>query len=289
MRLYRIAAFVIPMMSSVVVCGQAQTPRSLSFYGAGSLRAPILEIAREYEKLSGVHIEATFGPSGLMRERIEHGERPDVFGSADMESPRKLAAVGLGTPVKAFTANAICAVAPKDAGLTSSNLLAKMLAPEMKIGAGTPVSDPLGDYTEAMFAKADRLHPGAKELLDARAVRLIGGRDTPRVPAGKDSTGYFLLESKIIGIMLTYCSGAQTSVHADPRLEIVDVPPDLAVAAEFGYTVITGAKPEAAEFGKFLEIHGRAEDLSRKRIRRQIKSSALLLPLDFHAVHHDRL
>jgi ABC-type molybdate transport system substrate-binding protein len=32
-----------------------------------------------------------FGPSGVPRERIEHGDHIDVFASADMDQPRRLA------------------------------------------------------------------------------------------------------------------------------------------------------------------------------------------------------
>jgi molybdate transport system substrate-binding protein len=67
-----------------------------------------------------------------------------------------------------------------------------MLDTKIKVGAATPVADPLGDYTEEVFANAERQHAGAKKILDAKAIRLVGGRDASKVPAGRDSTGYFL-------------------------------------------------------------------------------------------------
>jgi molybdate transport system substrate-binding protein len=137
-----------------------------------------------------------------------------------------------------------------------------------RIGAGTPVADPLGDYTEAIFDKADGLRPGAKKLLDGKAVRLIGGRDTPKVPAGQDSTSYFLLGSKNVDLMLTYCSGAQASVSADTRLELYRFPDNLAVSAGFGYTVVKGAKPQGADFGRFLQSETAQEILLKNGFRR---------------------
>jgi molybdate transport system substrate-binding protein len=233
---------------------RSQTETPIVLFAAGSLRAAVEEIAAEYQKSSGVRVLATFGPSGLLRERIEHGERPDIFASADMASPRKLAEEGLGTPATPFTANEVCAVAPRTMKLSAGTLLDVMLSPAVaKIGAGTPVADPLGDYTEAIFANADGLHPGAKKLLDDKAVRLIGGRDTPKVPAGQDGTSYFLLGNKQVDLMLTYCSGAQGSVSADPRLELYRFPANLAVSAGFGYTIVKGAKPQAADLGHFLQ------------------------------------
>src|ERR1700722_7129067 len=191
----------IGVLFGLVNLGRSQEPShspkpTLVFYGAGSLRAPILEIAAEYQKHTGIRIDPTFGPSGLLRERIEKGERQDIFASADMASPRKLAEQGLGTPVRAFTANAVCVVAPPGLHVDASTLLDVMLDPKVKIGAVTPVADPLGDYTEAIFAKADHLHPGAKKILDDKAIRLIGGRDAPKIPAGQESPASLLLVSK---------------------------------------------------------------------------------------------
>jgi molybdate transport system substrate-binding protein len=248
----------IAILFGLVNLGKSQDPANspkptLVLYGAGSLRAPILEIAAAYQKRTGTRIEPTFGPSGLLRERIEKGERPDIFASADMASPRKLAELGLGTPVRAFTANVVCAVAPPELRVDASTLLEVMLDPKIKIGAGTPIADPLGDYTEAIFAKAERLNPGAKKILDDKAIRLIGGRDAVKIPAGQESTAYLLLVGKQADIMLTYCSGAQAAVQAEPRLRILQLPANLSVDASFGYTVLTGSKPEAADFGRYLE------------------------------------
>jgi molybdenum ABC transporter molybdate-binding protein len=248
----------IGVLFALVNLGKSQDPANspkptLLFYGAGSLRAPIFEIAVEYQKRTGIRIDPTFGPSGLLRERIEKGERPDIFASADIDSPRKLAEQGLGTPVRAFTANAVCVVAPPGLHVDASTLLEVMLDPKVKIGAATPVADPLGDYTEAIFAKADHLHPGAKKILDDKAIRLVGGRGAPRIPPGQESTAYLLLMSKQADIMLTYCSGAQAAVRAEPKLRVLQLPASLAVDASFGYTVIVGSKPGAADFGRYLE------------------------------------
>ncbi len=242
---------------------------SLVLYAAGSLRAPVEQIAAEYQKRTGIRIQATFGPSGVMRERIEHGERPDVFASADMASPRKLADQSLGTPATPFTANEVCLVARRTLKIDSSTMLDVMLGPVItKIGAGTPVADPLGDYTEAIFDNAERVRPGARKILDDKAVRLIGGRDAPRVPAGRESTAYFLLDSKQVDLMLTYCSGAESSVRPEPRLNIFRFPASLAVNAIFGYTVIAGAKPQASDFGRFLESDTAQEILRKNGFRK---------------------
>jgi hypothetical protein len=66
----------------------AQEP--LRLYAAGSLRLSLTEVATAFTRASGVPVEATFGASGLLRERLERGERADVFASADVGHPRRL-------------------------------------------------------------------------------------------------------------------------------------------------------------------------------------------------------
>ena len=62
----------------------------LVLFGAGSLREAMTQIAREFQARTGVAVRTEFGPSGVMRERIEKGERVDVFTSADMGHPLRL-------------------------------------------------------------------------------------------------------------------------------------------------------------------------------------------------------
>jgi ABC-type molybdate transport system substrate-binding protein len=62
-------------------------------YAAGSLRAAMTEIARAFVSSGGPVVDATYGASGLLRERIEKGEAADVFASADARRPSALSAI----------------------------------------------------------------------------------------------------------------------------------------------------------------------------------------------------
>jgi molybdate transport system substrate-binding protein len=110
-----------------------------------------------------------------MRERIEKGEKADVFTSADMGHPLKLRSEGRATHVAMFTRNALCAIAKPTVGLTTENFLDKLLDPGIKVGTSTPDADPAGDYTWAMFRLADAIKAGSFALLDAKARRIFGG------------------------------------------------------------------------------------------------------------------
>jgi len=119
----------------------------LVLFGAGSLREVMTQIATDYQARYGGTVQTEFGPSGLMRERIERGEWVDLFASADMGHPLKLREQGRATTVAMFTRNTLCAVATPHVGLTTANFLDKLLDPAVKLGTSTPRADPAGDYT----------------------------------------------------------------------------------------------------------------------------------------------
>ena len=58
---------------------------SLKFYAAGSLSGAMSKVVDAFEEFDGsVSVARVFGPSGLLRERIENGEPAGVFASANM-------------------------------------------------------------------------------------------------------------------------------------------------------------------------------------------------------------
>ncbi len=63
----------------------------LQIYAAGSLTAAFTDIVKAFPAAEGDVAAPVFGPSGVLREKIEHGDHVDVFASADMEQPRTLA------------------------------------------------------------------------------------------------------------------------------------------------------------------------------------------------------
>jgi molybdate transport system substrate-binding protein len=69
---------------------------------AGSLRSAITEIGAAFSSATSVEVRSSFGPSGVLRERIEKGEPADLFASADMGNPLTLWRAGKSGPVVLF-------------------------------------------------------------------------------------------------------------------------------------------------------------------------------------------
>jgi molybdate transport system substrate-binding protein len=79
-------------------------PRKLQVAAAADLSFAMQEISRQWAPTaSGAQLEIAYGSSGNFFAQIGNGAPFDVFLSADMEYPRKLAANGIGVANSLFT------------------------------------------------------------------------------------------------------------------------------------------------------------------------------------------
>jgi len=230
---------------------------------AGSLRTAIGEIAAAFAGATKIKVETGFGPSGVLRERIEKGEATDVFASADMGNPLALSRAGKAGPVVLFARNRLCALVRPGLALTPGNFLATLLDPQIKLGTSTPKADPLGDYTWAMFAKADAIRPGSRATLEAKAQKLIGGPlITPAPPVGADVFAWHLQQGHA-DFFIEYCSAGADFKKDLPGATVVDLPPDLATGADYGLTLLPTKNANAADFAFFILAQEGQNILSR--------------------------
>lgn len=239
-----LAAAGIPSTASAAAMPAEPVP--LKVFAAGSLTGALSAVAKLYTAQTGQPVALQFGPAGLMRERIEQGEAADLFASANMAHPQTLAAEGIATPPIVMARNRFCAKALPGFGLTTANLLARLLDPAVGLGTSTPKADPGGDYAWQLFAKAEQVHPGAQAILSAKAQQLVGGKTAVPTPTGQDAMEYAYAQ-KTVQISLGYCSGRQTT--PDTRYVNVELPPALAITADYGLSVITrGDQPHTAAY-----------------------------------------
>ena len=250
MRLHSIA-----LMAALVFGGAARgqsAPVPLVVYSAGSMTGALGAMLKRYTAETGSQIDLHTGPAGLLLDKIEGGDKVDVFVSANMAHPRKLTTEGKSTATVVFARNRICVSARPDVGLTSANLLDKLLDPRIRIGTSTPKADPGGDYAWELFDKAGTLRPGAAVLLKAKARQLVGGRIEPAQPSAQFKGPTTALASMVqhdVDVTIGYCSSHETT--RDTSVERVELPPELAIPVDYGLTVLTtsgdAARREAAD------------------------------------------
>ncbi|MFN0262354.1 molybdate ABC transporter substrate-binding protein [Tepidamorphus sp. 3E244] len=220
-------------------------------FAAGSLKAALSDVADAFTAQTGTAVTTQFGPSGLMRERIEEGEPAHIFASANMKHPKTLAEAGKAGDVTLFARNRLCAIAQPDVEVSTETLLDTMLDENIRVGTSTPKSDPAGDYAFALFAKADGVKRGAKETLEAKALKLTGSEDSAKPPEGRNPYGWVMSEKKA-DIFLTYCTNALLAQKDSDSLQIVQIPEEIAVGADYGLTVLTGAPDTGAALAAFI-------------------------------------
>lgn len=230
---------LLPFAASLAMSGAQAQSSPVQLYAAGSLREALTEVARQFEAQAGQKVGLTFGASGLLRERIEKGEPAQVFASADMDHPLRLAQAGGWAAPSVFALNQMCVLAAPSVTASPETLLETMLRPEVRLGTSTPKADPSGDYAWALFRRADLLRPGAFAMLDVKALKLTGGADSPRPPPGRNTYAWIMSEGQA-DVFVTYCTNAVAVQREVPSLKIISVPPDMQVAASYGLTARQG-------------------------------------------------
>jgi molybdenum ABC transporter molybdate-binding protein len=220
-------------------------------HAAGSLRGALSEVSTAFEKQTGAKVVPKWGPSGLLRDEIANGAKAEVFASANMEHPDSLAKAGKASPVRLFARNTLCALVRPGLDITSANLLARMLDPAIRLGTSTPKADPSGDYAFEVFRKAEGLQAGANDALVAKALQLTGGSNSSAPPADRSLYGALVAAGKA-DIFLVYRTAAIVAQRENPGQQMIALPRELAVGADYGLTVIEGASEAARLFAAFI-------------------------------------
>ena len=223
-------------------------------FAAGSLRGPLTEAAKAFEaSAGGAPVALTFGASGLLLDRIKAGADAQVFASANMAHPQALSAAGSFGPTQVFTRNALCALVRPGLAVDSTNLVATLLRPDVKLGTSTPKADPSGDYAFEMFQRVDNAGApaGSGAALAAKALQLTGGPTSPPPPADRNVYGV-LVASGQADVFITYCTNAVVARREQPQLQVVDIVTAINVAADYGLAVRKDASPAAQAFAAYL-------------------------------------
>ena len=187
----------LALAGGVVMAQQSPVP----VFAAGSLRGPLTEAAQAFEaSAGGLPVALTFGASGLLLDRIKTGADAQVFASANMAHPQALSAAGSFGPTQVFTRNALCALVRPGLAVDSTNLVATLLRPDVKLGTSTPKADPSGDYAFEMFQRVDNAGApaGSGAALAAKALQLTGGPTSPPPPTDRNVYGVLVASGQAI-------------------------------------------------------------------------------------------
>lgn len=224
---------------------------SIPLFAAGSLRPALTPLINHFTRMTGINVKVEYGPAGLLRERIEAGEPCALFASANRSHPQHLLAQHNAIATHTFSWNQLGLVTNR-----SGEWLDLLRNPTLRIGTSSPGSDPSGDYTWAFFDKMDALEPGLGQQLRERAVPLVGGRDTVKIPPGELASAWILRQG-LADLFIGYAHYAKT-LRALPGVRYVAIPTKYNIECEYQLAVLEASKDVLALVEFMLGHDGQA-------------------------------
>ncbi|GME41761.1 molybdenum ABC transporter substrate-binding protein [Pantoea agglomerans] len=188
-------------------------------------------------------VETRFGPAGLLRERIEAGERCDLFASASDDHPRALLAAGRALAVMPFATNRLCITVRSDCLQTGDDWYTLLTRDSLRVATSTSGADPSGDYAQILFSRMGN----AGETVRQRALPLVGGRDSAAIPTGRLAAEW-IIQADMADLFIGYAS-YRTALCRIAGLTVVDIPAAVNPVARYACAVIM---PEAQRLAMFL-------------------------------------
>ncbi|RWR01648.1 molybdenum ABC transporter substrate-binding protein [[Pantoea] beijingensis] len=222
---------------------------------AGSLRLVWPDILTAFAQLSAQPVTTAFGPAGLLRQRIELAESCDLFVSANVTHPQTLLDTGKALSVMIFSHNQLCLTMSQRLAQQQRTWIDLLSDPALQVATSTPISDPSGDYTWALFNHIEKNHPEAGKALKQRARALVGGADSLVVPEG-ELAAEWIIRQQLADIFIGYQSYALRLCNCD-NIAVMEIPASYQIRANYAFAV---CHPRAQLLASFL-VSERAQSI----------------------------
>lgn len=224
--LFPALAFVLVLTIGVSLRA-AEEGGELVVFEAASLKDAFARLAKLFEKEHpGTKVVANAAGSQELRTQIEHGASVDVFASADRRHMDALASQGLVDSSAVFTCNEPVVVVRT--ALASSIQGLSDLPRAERIVIGTP-EVPIGSYTIQILQKAAAKY----------------GADFPKRVEAKVASRELNVRQVLAKVVLGEADAGvvyrSDAVTAGGKVQLVAIPPELNVTAEFPIALLKGA------------------------------------------------
>lgn len=252
---------VLALFSTLHVQAQVGVTEPVKIYVAGSLKGAMPALIEASGIPASHFAPPVYGAAGVLREQIAKGEDADLFASGDMVEPHHLEEAKGKLLIVPFARNRMCMAATPSLGLTTENLLDKILRPDVRLATSTVGFGPGGTYSLAVFDQADHVHPGAGETLRKKALQLVGSPHAITPLPGHSPAATIFLSNKA-DALLYYCSAAPGLRKEVEGLVNVPLPDALEVHPRYGMAVLSD-NPDALRFSLFILSDKGQEILAR--------------------------
>jgi len=167
-----VTVFLCLAVLAVPAAMAAQARERITVAAAADLNFVLSEIAAAFERTAGIGVQPVFGSSGNFYAQIRNGAPFDVFLSANLDYPERLAREGFGVPdsLLRYARGTLVLWVPNRLGLDPAQGLQLLLRPEVhKVAMANPAHAPYGQAAEAALRSSG--------LYDAVKPKLILGEN----------------------------------------------------------------------------------------------------------------
>jgi len=236
---------------------------------ASDLTFAFKDVAAQFEKQTGNSIKLTYGSSGNFFAQIQNGAPFDLFFSADVEYPKKLAAAGLIEPgsIYEYASGKLVVWIPNGSKLDLSDGLATLLDPGIrKIAIANPLHAPYGvaaiaamrqagiyDKVKNKFVLGENISQTAQFVQSGNADIGILALSLAVAPAMKDKGHYVEIPATDYPPIIQAAAILKSSRNkelANRFMKFIKQPDTVALMARYGFSI-----PTAAEQGATAASH----------------------------------
>ena len=217
---------------------------------AGSMLQLLPKLLVACPKVDESKFQTVFGPSSSLRDKIENGQRCDLFISAHSTHTDALVKAEIFGRGAVFGLNPTVLVYRSDNDVADTGILQLLADPSWQLGMSTSGLNP-SDTEFEILSKISEAIESDPEALASRTRLITGGRENPNAPNGRNQIGW-VMETQEIDLLLTFQSNAIDAVADNPGLQFTELPLSIRVVGQYGIGVSIDACREVKELYDWL-------------------------------------
>lgn len=217
---------------------------------AGSMLQLLPRLLIACPKVDESKFQTVFGPSSSLRDKIENGQRCELFISANSTYTDALVKAEIFSRAAVLGLNPTVLVFRSEIDLADNKILQLLTDPCWQLGMSTIGLDPSIDEFEVL-SKISGATKSDPQALVSRTRLITGGREDPNAPKGRNQYGW-IMETQEVDLLLTLQSNAIDAVADNPTLRCTQLPLSIRVIGQFGVGISVDACREINELYDWL-------------------------------------
>ena len=209
---------------------------------AGSMLQLLPRLLAACPNVDESEFQTVFGPSSSLRDKIENGQRCDLFISANSAHTDALVKAEIFDRTAVLGLNPTVLVYRSDIDVADTGILQLLANPSWQLGMSTSGLNP-SDTEFEILSKISEATESDPEVLASRTRLITGGRENPNAPKGRNQYGW-IMETQEVDLLLTFQSNAIDAVADNRGLQFTKLPSPIRVIGQFGIGVSIDARRE---------------------------------------------